>query len=343
MNIYINASNIYIGGGKVILDDLVSCAKYYENHNFVIYVDPRFKIKDFGRSNIMFKKIEKHVRFLVCFEIERKVKVNDIVIYLTNIPPIIKHKCTTVLVQSNRLVVDSFPLSGFSFKTKSRISIERLLFWINKRNADYIVVQSESMASILRNKGIIKNKIIELAYCELGYKYEDDNTTLNDFNLNDEFLYVGTGEPHKNHKNLVEAWCLLSAENIYPKLILTIDKNTDLYKYISRKIVKYGLKIDFKQNLERSEILNLYSRVKALIFPSFIESYGLPLAEAKHYKLPVIAPELDYVRDIVDPVETFDPNSAKSISRSVKRFLKINEEKTKIHTPSEFINRIIKL
>ena len=41
--------------------------------------------------------------------------------------------------------------------------------------------------------------------------------------------------------------------------------------------------------------------------------------------------------------EIDDPNSAKSISRSVKRFLKINEEKTKIHTPSEFINRIIKL
>ena len=119
MNIYINASNIYIGGGKVILNDLVNCTKYYRNHNFVIYVDPRFKIKDFGRSNIMFKKIEKHVRFLVCFEIERKVKVNDIVIYLTNIPPIIKHKCTTVLVQSNRLVVDWFSLSGFSSNTMS--------------------------------------------------------------------------------------------------------------------------------------------------------------------------------------------------------------------------------
>ena len=35
---------------------------------------------------------------------------------------------------------------------------------------------------------------------------------------------------------------------------------------------------------------------------------------------------MDYVRDILDPVETFDPNSAKSISRSVKRFLKIKEK-----------------
>ena len=65
--------------------------------------------------------------------------------------------------------------------------------------------------------------------------------------------------------------------------------------------------------------------------------------EANHYKLPVIASELDYVRDILDPVETFDPNSAKSISRAVKRFLKIREDKTDIVSPEEFIDSVIKL
>ena len=80
-----------------------------------------------------------------------------------------------------------------------------------------------------------------------------------------------------------------------------------------------------------------------LIFPSFFESYGLPLVEANHYKLPVIASELDYVRDILDPVETFDPNSAKSISRSVKRFLNIKEKKTDIVAPVEFIKSVISL
>jgi hypothetical protein len=52
---------------------------------------------------------------------------------------------------------------------------------------------------------------------------------------------------------------------------------------------------------------------------------------------------LDFVRDILDPVETFDPNSAKSISRSVKRFLKIKEKKTDIVAPVEFIKSVISL
>ena len=95
--------------------------------------------------------------------------------------------------------------------------------------------------------------------------------------------------------------------------------------------------------LERKELLNLYSKSTALIYPSFFESYGLPLVEANHYKLPTIASELDYVRDILDPVETFDPHSAKSICRSVKRFLKVNGEKTAIYAPVDFIKCMIDL
>ena len=136
---------------------------------------------------------------------------------------------------------------------------------------------------------------------------------------------------------------MLSEENIFPKLILTIDKNTSLHSSIIKKVEKNGLNIDIIPNLERLEIINLYKQSTALIFPSIFESYGLPLVEANHYKLPVIASELDYVRDILDPVETFDPNSAKSISRSLKRFLKIKEKKTDIVAPVEFIKSVISL
>ena len=65
------------------------------------------------------------------FDINKKTHKEDIVIYLTNIPPVVKHKCKTILVQSNRFVIDYFPLSGFSLITKIRINVERLLFKVN--------------------------------------------------------------------------------------------------------------------------------------------------------------------------------------------------------------------
>ena len=59
------------------------------------------------------------------------------------------------------------------------------------------------------------------------------------------------------------------------------------------------------------------------------------MLEAKKYNLKIVASELDYVRDIVDPVETFNPDSAISIARSIKRFLNIKQNKFELKSPSE--------
>ena len=341
MIIYVNASNIHSGGGKVILNDFISAIKSFSQIIFKIYVDSRFNYTEYEGNNVSFTRIKKRKRFLVCFDIERQTCKDDIVIYLTNIPPIIKHKCKTVLVQSNRFVIDYFSLSGFQTLTKLRVYTEKLLFIINKNNTDYFVVQSESMSTVLQNKGIKKDKIITIAYMNTNNIFSKRNIIHK--KENDVFLYVSSDYPHKNHKNLIGAWCLLSSDNLYPKLILTIDKNTALYNYILKKTEVYDLNIEFKPNLERNKLLNLYKQATVLIYPSFFESYGLPLVEAKHYKLPVIASELDFVRDVLDPVESFDPHSPKSISRSVKRFLKIKEKKTEVVESVEFIRSVINL
>ena len=73
------------------------------------------------------------------------------------------------------------------------------------------------------------------------------------------------------------------------------------------------------------EVQDLYGEVRALIYPSRLESLGLPLIEARAAGLPILAAELDYVRDAVDPEECFDPDSALSIARAVKRFLGYKE------------------
>ena len=39
-------------------------------------------------------------------------------------------------------------------------------------------------------------------------------------------------------------------------------------------------------------MISVYQQAKALIFPSFTEGFGLPIAEAIHYKLPVILSDI---------------------------------------------------
>jgi len=79
----------------------------------------------------------------------------------------------------------------------------------------------------------------------------------------------------------------------------------------------------------------------AMIFASLTESFGLPLIEATRLGLPIVAPELDYVRDVCLPAQTFDPSSALSIARAVRRFLDCPEPTGALMTASEFWRELI--
>ena len=142
-----------------------------------------------------------------------------------------------------------------------------------------------------------------------------------------DFIYVADGNQHKNHLKLIEAWKKLSYQGIKPSLALTVSpKFTHLFNLLKDLAADEDLKIFNLEELSRHEISNLYRSSKALIYPSLSESLGLPLIEASKFNIPIIASELDFVRDSCDPIETFDPHSALSISRAVKRYLGIKSE-----------------
>jgi glycosyltransferase involved in cell wall biosynthesis len=93
--------------------------------------------------------------------------------------------------------------------------------------------------------------------------------------------------------------------------------------------------------LPHDQIKLLYGQVQALIFPSTFESFGLPLIEARQAGLPVLAPELDYVRDVLDPEQAFNPESPLSIARAVKRFLGFNDEPLALMDAADFMKSIL--
>jgi hypothetical protein len=50
---------------------------------------------------------------------------------------------------------------------------------------------------------------------------------------------------------------------------------------------------------------------------------------------------LDFVRDVLDPEETFDPYSAVSIKRAVKRFLKLLKSSLPLVDAKEFLQYVL--
>lgn len=338
MNYYIDASNIHSGGGKTMLNDFIAGAKNFPNIQFIFWIDHRFDISNLHTdfNNINFIKVSKLLRFLTCFKISRLYNPNDLIIFFGNVPPLINYSARTILLQSNRFLVENISTSNMKLITRIQINFQRFFFKCFKNNVDEIIVQSTSMQSIIKNQGNLKAAATVVPFKD----FNEDliNQKKSTTNKKNSFIYIASEEPHKNHKNLISAWTMLAKENIFPKLSITVEKNSNLFQDIVKSSNTYNLDIEILSNITRKDLMFKFANSGALIYPSRFESYGLPLVEAKILGIDIIASELDYVRDMVDPIETFDPESPISIARSVKRYLKQTDKKTYIMSSTEFIN-----
>lgn len=337
MILYCNASNMHSGGGKTLIIDFINHAAKKKNIKFVFFIDKRLVFPKTKLEHIDFISVSKFFRIFIDFYLFYKLKKEDILICLGNLPPILSYSCWTVLLQSNRFLVENYTTKQFKYGTKIKILFERHFFRLFQKNIRQIIVQSRTMKEILDNKLSSRtiSKVKVLAYKNALPKNVAEEKKY-------DFVYIASDETYKNHYNLLKAWVRLSLDKLYPSLCLVLPKNSHVKEKVEKLLSEYeDMHILVLDKNDRQEAMNCLKISKTLIFPSKFESYGLPIVEAKMNNLKIIASEKDYVRDLVDPEETFDPESDLSIYRAVKRFMKKSDEKTKIVNASNFIDYII--
>lgn len=342
--LFISAANVHQGGGHALLSALLRAVP--PGVDALAILDTRFDIPKESTSARL-KRVPPTIigRLAAEWWLKENVKQGDFVLCFGNLPPLFRLRGHTAVFLQNRYLITNEDLTGFSFKIRSRIVLERLWFSMKVGHADRIIVQTPSMKALFEDKfrGNMSLSIMPFVVCPNGEGRHEltDCAVPNDRSC--DFLYVSSGEPHKNHKKLIEAWSLLAKEGLFPSLFLTINEEMfpQLSLWLREMKNKFGLRIENTGMLPHSQILELYGRAKAVIFPSTFESFGLPLVEARQAGVPVLASELDFVRDILDPVQTFDPCSAVSIVRAVKRFIGIKEQALPLISASALIKDIL--
>lgn len=341
MRLIVHAANIHQGGGKTLLDAIIGVLQ--ANQNIILIVDSRMVLPLNLAQNVQVKKVFPTIikRLLTEWWLYRNVQHNDVVLCLGNLPPLLKLIGRVKVFVQNRYLIDNIELNKLPLKVRLRLFVERLWLSSRRNNVDEFIVQTPTMQKLMlhKTKELTPVRILPFVADNAGdYQVEISQS----INKESDFVYVASGEPHKNHKNLIDAWCLLAKDGLFPKLVLTIDSLTfpDLVEWIEKKTKDYQLRVYNLESLSHSEVMQLYINTKALIYPSVFESLGLPLIEAKQMKLPILASESDYVRDILNPEQTFDPNSSISISRAVMRFLGKDNEKIILLDPQAFLEQI---
>lgn len=230
-------------------------------------------------------------RFMAEYWLFKNAKRGDTVLCFGNLPPIFNLKCRVAVFIQNRYTIQKMTLHGFSFVQKIRILVERFWFLSRMANVNYFIVQTPTMKSYLSFLTGFKTSINVRPFKGGQLDYRRSIASQDNVISVCDFSYVASAEPHKNHINLIKAWCLLAEEGIFPSLVLTLDQSffDRLLQFNLLDECKSQVNISNAGKLSNLDALNLLSRSRALIYPSKFEAFGLPLIEARQAGLPVLA------------------------------------------------------
>lgn len=340
----IQASNIHTGGGASLLRPLLQANC---DQPRCVWVDERFNLPDHVAEGVEVVRVYPGVtsRLRADAEIARRAQQDDILLCFGNLPPIHQPSCRTVVFLQNRYLIDKTATKGLQIGTRIRLMLERIWLRTLSSHAQLFLVQTPSMRLImLEQLGLGEDRVMVLPFLpdNRDWSPTSERNMPTEKQAPRPFLYVASGESHKNHVVLIQAWIQLAKEGYYPSLQLTLDEArfADLSNWIAEQNDRYGLHVEIDATRGTRKVKSLYELAWALIFPSRLESFGLPLIEARQAGLPILAPELDYVRDLIDPDEVFDPNSARSIARAVKRFMGVPESRTQTLDAESFLHTL---
>lgn len=236
------------------------------------------------------------------YNVDKIFSLQNIIIPFTKIPQIL-------------YVHQSLPFVEYKFSFK-----ENKKFWIYQnligrkiiksiKKAEKVIVQTNWMKKLCSEKSLVDEEKISVIPPNIK------NDISQEFNYNNKslstFFYPSNGSSYKNHAIIINACKQLVEENIDNfKIILTLngDENENIKK-LYQVARREGLPVEFVGNLSREEVFKLYTE-SILIFPSFIETFGLPLLEAKLHKGIIFASNCPFSREILNGYANayyFDP------------------------------------
>lgn len=184
-----------------------------------------------------------------------------------------------------------------------------------KHSSTKIVVQTQWMKTALLNKKIAnRNRIIVLPPNNIDVKSIVSVSKVD----TSSFFYPATGMPYKNHQVLFEAVRQLEHLGFKFSVLCTLtDRDISALKLdVPNSVKLIGM-------VPRETVLDEYQK-RILVFPSLLETFGLPLLEARLSNAYVLAGNTSFGREILDGypnVDFFEPRSVRDLVLKMKSCL----------------------
>lgn len=149
------------------------------------------------------------------------------------------------------------------------------------------------------------------------------------YNLPERYiLNVGTIEERKNLLLVIKA--LKDIKDIH---LVVVGKDTPYSTRVKSYIMSHDLqqRVHFIKNADHSDLPAIYQSAQLFVYPSRFEGFGIPIVEALHSGIPVIAATGSCLEEAGGPGSIYiDPDDEASLARQINMVLGNSEQRNRM-------------
>lgn len=212
----------------------------------------------------------------------------------------------------------------FDYKIVLFALFTRLAYRINIKKNKYLIVQTDWLRKgFSKMFGLSESKFIVAPPKQA--EMMESKPTCRENNVY-TFLFASTPDCHKNFELVCQAARLLQDELGKNKFVVvfTIDGTENKYAHWLYKSWGDVASLRFTGLMERTKLYEYYANADCLIFPSRIETWGLPISEFTQFGKPMLLADLPYAHETAaGSTQTgfFNPCDANDLKEQMKRLV----------------------
>lgn len=210
------------------------------------------------------------------------------------------HNSIKKVVTFHDLIYEIYPKQfGFWDRNMYKMKYSRAAI-----ESDFIVSISESTRQDLQNIYKIPENKIKVIYQSCQNVFQHKKIVRSDPNIlyDDYYLYVGSLIERKNIHNIIETFSNL--DEIYKKPFVIVGSGPKLYvDQVKRKIKHLKLEtwFHFLPHVNNSDLVAIYDKSFAMVYPSVYEGFGIPVIESLFRRKPVITSRMSSLPEAAGP------------------------------------------
>ena len=332
MKIVISGVNIVSGGMLTIYQEcLRELSMYNKNIEIIALVHSKSLFKDLQFDNIEYMEypnakkswfVRCYYEYYFFYKLSQKIKP-DMWLSIHDMSPIVQVPCQYVYCHNSSPFYD-LKLSELcdDWRFSLFCIFYKYIYQINIKSNTLIIVQQEWLRKKFHDMYGLDNIIVSRPR-SLSVKRKKYRIIRKCKKL----IYPVTAHTYKNILLLCKVGKKLADLDIDIKIFITVNGTEG--KYIKKLVEQYGMlpTLEFIGLQPKHALLKLYEECDAMVFPSRLESWGLPLSEFEDTGKPIIVSDLAYAHEVLDGYEAVSYADPLNVDEWTEKILKLFKNK----------------